>query len=319
MSDVLIGTRGSPLALWQANYIRQVISDRNRGVRVELKIIKTSGDQALLGPGRAALDKGMFTSEIENELLTGNVSLAVHSLKDLPTELPADLTIAAITTREDPAEALICKSAATLDALPQGATVLTGSLRRRGQLLHRRPDLSVQPVRGNVQTRLRKLDESDADAMMLACAGLMRAELADRITQRLDPTDFLPACGQGALAIEICSNDEQTRKLVAPLDDMPTRLAVTAERAFLAALGGGCQVPVGAYAREADGALLLTGMVSDLDGEELLRGSVAAVVDRVDAAEALGQALWHNLREQGAGQILARIAEQSQSLLEGDR
>ncbi|HDZ20972.1 hypothetical protein LCGC14_0253980 [marine sediment metagenome] len=311
MSGIVIGTRGSPLAMWQANHIRDAIVRRCPDQSVELKVIKTSGDQALLGPGRAALDKGMFTTEIENELLAGTISLAVHSLKDLPTDIPEGLSVTAITVREDPADAIIAKSALPLADLPAGAIVLTGSLRRRGQLLHCRPDLSVQPVRGNVQTRLRKLDESDAEAIVLARAGLVRADLDDRITQRLDPDEFLPACGQGALALEICCDNSPVQELLAPLDDMPTRLAVTAERAFLAALGGGCQVPVGAYARFSGGpdALTLTGMVSSLDGVTLLRATVAAPVATPAAAEALGQTLCEQLRDQGCEEILASITE----------
>ena len=313
MSGIVIGTRGSPLAMWQANHVRDAIVRRCPDRSVELKVIKTSGDQALLGPGRAALDKGMFTTEIENELLAGTISLAVHSLKDLPTDIPEGLSVTAITVREDPADAIIAKSGLPLALLPAGAIVLTGSLRRRGQLLHCRPDLSVQPVRGNVRTRLRKLDESDAEAIVLARAGLVRAKLDDRITQRLDPDEFLPACGQGALALEMCRDNSPVQEILAPLDDMPTRLAVTAERAFLAALGGGCQVPVGAYGRFAGGpdALTLTGMVSSLDGVTLLRATVAAPVATPATAEALGQTLCEQLRDQGCEEIIASITERS--------
>ena len=214
---------------------------------------------------------------------------------------------------------MISKNGGSLDDLPAGATVLTGSLRRRAQVLHRRNDLTVQPVRGNVQTRLAKLDESDADAMILACAGLARAELDGRITERLNPVEFLPACGQGALAIEIRDGDAGTHKLVAPMDDLATRLATTAERSFLSALGGGCQIPAGAYAQPTPDGLSLTGMVASLDGRDLLRASVAAAVDDPAETKALGQALCDNLHEQGADELLARIAEQSQSGLEGDR
>jgi hydroxymethylbilane synthase len=299
------------LALWQANYIRDALIAGDPQLQIELKVIKTKGDQALAEPLYGTLDKGLFTTEIEAELLAGSIAMAVHSLKDLPTELPAALCVAAITSRADPADALISK-AGPLDALPAGATVLTGSLRRQGQLLSRRPDLKVAPVRGNVQTRLRKLDESDAAATILAAAGLTRAALADRITERFDPTDFLPACGQGALAIEICRDDERTRGILAPLEHAPTRWAVTAERAFLADLGGGCLVPVGAYARFDDGnTLTLTGMVCDLTGEDLLRDTVAGRADGVDDAEALGRSLGARLRELGCAAILAKVAQQN--------
>ncbi len=311
MKSIVIGTRGSPLAMWQANHIQSEIMQRNPDLSVELKIIKTSGDQALLGPGRAALDKGMFTTEIENELLAGTIDLAVHSLKDLPTDIPDGLSVSAITVREDPADAIISKSGLGLDELPAGAVVLTGSLRRKGQLLARRPDLRVEPVRGNVQTRLGKLDESDAEAIMLARAGLVRAELDDRITERLDPAEFLPACGQGALGLEICTDNAAVRELLAPLDHMPTRLVVSAERALLSALGGGCQVPVGAYGRFTGGedTMTLTGMVSSLDGSQLLRETVAGPVVSPDAARALGETLCRQLRDKGCDEILAAITE----------
>ncbi len=313
MKPVVIGTRGSPLAMWQANFVRDAILQLDTSLTVELKVIKTSGDQALLAPGRAGLDKGMFTTEIENELLAGSISLAVHSLKDLPTDIPSGLSITAIAAREDPADAVIAKSKLPLAQLPPGAAVLTGSLRRTSQLLARRSDLIVQPVRGNVQTRLGKLADSDAEAIVLACAGLIRAGLADRITERLDPTQFLPACGQGALALEIRSDNDAMRELLSPLDDMPTRLAVSAERAMLAGLGGGCQVPVGAFGRFAGDAdtMTLTGMVASLDGAQVLRATVTGAVTNEAGAVGLGDELCQQLRDQGCGRILSAIAEQS--------
>lgn len=314
MSGILIGTRGSPLAIWQANYVRDAILAANEQLQVELKVIKTSGDK-LLEPGSSAmLDKGLFTKEIERELLDGSIALAVHSLKDLPTELPDGLVMGAITVRQDPADALICKTAEGLDAMHPGAKILTGSLRRGSQLLHRRPDLVVEPVRGNVQTRLRKLDESDAEAMILARAGLVRMGLDGRITERLDPVEFLPACGQGALAIEIRQDDSQMRDVLAPLNDPRTQLAVAAERAFLASLGGGCQVPVGAYARfdGPDDALMITGMIASVDGKRYLRETISAAVADVAAAEALGQSLGQTLCEQGGKKIVEEAIKQSE-------
>jgi len=305
---IRIGTRGSPLAMWQAQYVRDRIGEMHPGRTVELKIIKTKGDQAIAAQRYGTLDKGLFTSEIEGELLAGSIDLAVHSLKDLPTDLAEGLHLAAVTVREDPADALVSK-AGTLDELPAGATVLTGSLRRRGQLLHRRADLTVVPVRGNVQTRLRKLDESDAHAMILARAGLARCELAGRVTERLDPAEFLPACGQGALAIEVRRDDEAIAGVLSPLEHGPTRCAVTAERAMLTELGGGCQVPVGAYGRfEGDSNVLtVTGMVSSLLGRRRLVETVAGPVVDPAAAEALGRALGQRLRERGGDAILAEI------------
>jgi len=283
-----------------------------------LKIIKTTGDKALQSESFGTLDKGLFTKEIENKLLAGSIDLAVHSLKDLPTQLADGLAVAAITVREDPSDVLVSKTGRNLDALPVGTKVLTGSLRRRSQLLHRRGDLIVEPVRGNVQTRLRKLAESDADAMILASAGLLRLNLGDKITERLDPTEFLPACGQGALAIEIRQENSETRKILTPLDDPQTHLAVTAERAFLTSLGGGCQVPVGAYAQfdDHDNSLTITGVVASLNGERLLRKTTSAAVVDFTAAEALGQSLGEQLSKQGGREIVEEAIRQSQSSLE---
>ncbi len=301
------------MAMWQANHIRDAVLAHDNTLRIELKVIKTSGDRAIKAEFHGSLDKGLFTTEIENELFAGSISMAVHSLKDLPTELPDELVLGAITVREDPADVLICKTADSLNALPIGAKVLTGSLRRRGQLLHLRNDLDVLPVRGNVQTRLRKLDESDAEATILARAGLVRMDLGERITQRLDPIDFLPACGQGALAVEIRQDNRQMHTILEPLEDSQSRLAVTAERSFLASLGGGCQVPVGAYARFSNDnqTLVLTGMISSLCGKKLLRDTVSGCVGDEPSAAALGQSLSDVLSEKGSREILAEVLRQS--------
>jgi len=313
VSRVVIGTRGSALAKWQANFVRRALLATRDDLRVDLEIIRTKGDAILHVALHEMLDKGLFTKEIEAALLAGRIDLAVHSLKDLPTDLPDGLALAAIPAREDPADVLVSKHAATLDDLPPGAEVLSGSLRRRAQLLHRRSDLKVLPVRGNVQTRLRKLDESGAEGMILARAGLARLGLLDRATRRLDPNDFLPACGQGALAIEIRSDDPSTADLLKPLDDAFARVSVTAERTFLAALGGGCQVPLGAHARlDDDGsALTLTGMVASLDGRRLLRRTVSAPLAGPHGAEALGRQLADGLLADGCREILDEIAAQS--------
>ena len=306
MRRIVIGTRGSELALWQANHVRDALLAAHDGLEVDLEIIHTKGDLVLQTPLHKMLDKGLFTKEIESALLERKVDLAVHSLKDLPTELPGGLALAAIGKREDPADVLIGKTNDTLDSLPRGAGLLTGSLRRAAQVLDARSDLDVRPVRGNVATRLRKLDESDAAAIILARAGLVRLGLADRVTQRLDPERFLPACGQGALGIEIRDGDADVAELLVPLDDAPTRAAVTAERTFLAALGGGCQAPIGAFGRIAEGRrLILTGMVSSLDGSRLVRQTVTGSGD--DAA-ALGRALAEVVCHDGAREILDEIA-----------
>ena len=313
MSEIVIGTRGSSLALWQANHVRSVLEDLHDGLTVRLEIIHTKGDKILEVALHRMLDKGLFTKEIQNALLDGSVDLAVHSLKDLPTQAVPGLSVAAIPPREDPADALIGKDGGGLDAVPQGAEVLTGSLRRRAQLLHQRADLTVSTVRGNVETRLRKLDESDARAIVLARAGLVRLGLADRITARLDPAEFLPACGQGALAIETRADDTSVRELLRPLDDAAARAAVTAERAVLAALEGGCQVPIGAYAYVDGGTLNLIGMVANLDGTRLLRATGTAPLADDETAAALGQSVADELRGQGCQDILDEVARYLQN------
>ena len=238
MTLIVIGTRGSELALWQANHIRDCLLAGHSDVEVELEIIRTKGDKVLETPLHAMLDKGLFTRQIEDALLAGKVDLAVHSLKDLPTESPERLALAAVPAREDPADALISKDGLALADLPAGSAVLTGSLRRGAQLLHLRPDLELRPLRGNVRTRLRKLTESDAAATVMARAGLVRLGLDGHITERLDPTEFLPACGQGALGLQIRQDDAVVHDRLAFLDDPDARYAVSAERSFLAALGG---------------------------------------------------------------------------------
>ncbi len=314
MRRIVIGTRGSELALWQANHVRSALLAAHAGLAVEIEIIRTKGDRILDKALHQMLDKGLFTKEIESALLAGAVDLAVHSLKDLPTELPEGLVLAAVTEREDPADLLIAKSPTALDDLPRGASVLTGSLRRAAQILHQRPDIEVRPVRGNVATRLRKLDESDADAIVLARAGLVRLGLLDRPATRLDPAEFLPACGQGALGIEIRSDDGDLAQLLYPLNDATTRAAVTAERAFLADLGGGCQAPCGAYVRPGDdeASFEATGMVASLDGRRLLRRSVSAAPGQ--EPQAIGRALADALRQAGCIEILDRIAADEHGL-----
>ncbi len=315
MNRVVIGTRGSSLALWQANHVQDALKASRSDLEVSLKIIRTKGDEALHAPLHVMLDKGLFTRKIEETLLAGAIDLAVHSLKDLPTELPDGLVLAATTSRQDPADVLVSKDGQTLKTLGDGAKVLTGSLRRRAQLLHCRPDLRISSVRGNVETRLRKLSECEAQAIVFAHAGLVRLGLGERVTERLDPAQFVPACGQGALAIEIRCDDLSVREMLHSLDDLESRRAVTAERAFLATLEGGCQVPIGAYARETPGreTLALTGMVANLDGSRLLRKTIADAVTGVEAAKELGQRLAEELRKDGAQEILDEVTNLSQS------
>jgi hydroxymethylbilane synthase len=315
MKRIVIGTRGSDLALWQSNHVRCALLEAHEDLEVELEIIHTKGDLILQTPLHKMLDKGLFTKEIESALLAEQVDIAVHSLKDLPTELPQGLAVGAIGKRVDPADALIGKTDQTLSQLPHGAPVLTGSLRRAAQMLDVRSDLDIRPVRGNVATRLRKLDESGAVAIILASAGLVRLGLGDRITHRLDPEVFLPACGQGALGIEVRDGDSQVADLLSPLDDMPTRLAVTAERTFLSTLGGGCQAPIGAFGRISENdELLLTGMVSTLDGSQLIKQETKSSELTVQAAAALGAELAQSVCQAGAREILDEIAANAPKL-----
>ncbi|MGO8703854.1 MAG: hydroxymethylbilane synthase [Candidatus Brocadiia bacterium] len=317
MEACVIGTRGSPLAMWQADYVRRALIQAHAGLEVRIEIIRTTGDVLLEPPLARIGGMGVFTKEIENALLKRQVDLAVHSLKDLPTQLADGLRLAAVLKREDPADALVARDGRGLAQLPAGAKVLTGSLRRQAQLMHRRPDLKIAQMRGNVQTRLDKFDRSDASAMLLACAGLARLNLSGRITQRLDPAEFLPACGQGALAVEVRADDSRVAELCGALDDRATRLATTAERAFLAALGGGCLAPIGAYGRSPNGEekLVLTGMVARLDGSRLIQQTVAGAAREPDGAVALGERLAERLRAEGAEEILREIASKSATTL----
>ena len=320
MSRLVIGTRGSDLAMWQANFVRDALLGCSPDTQIDLKVIKTKGDRIMDTPLHQMLDKGLFTTEIENELRVGAIDLAVHSLKDLPTQLADGLMLAEVTIREDPADVLISKGGAGLADLRDGATIFAGSLRRRAQLLHARPDFKILPIRGNVPTRLRKFHESDTDGMLMASAGLVRLGLTGDISQRLDPAEFIPACGQGALAIEIRRDAAEIGDLLRPLDDAQARMAVTAERAYLGALGGGCQVPVGAYARNTEdgGELVIIGVVADLDGERLLKATARGVASDAAGAGALGLALAAELRDMGCQEILDDVIAQAQSQTEQD-
>jgi hydroxymethylbilane synthase len=309
MKRIVIGTRGSPLAMWQATCVRDALTAADPSLKVELEIIQTTGDRILGQPQQAAPEKGLFTKEIDYALLNGAINLAIHSLKDLPTEIPQGLSLAAVTRREDPADALISREGLTLDKLPQGAKVFAGSLRRKAQLLHYRGDLQVLPIRGNVGTRLRKFDESDAAGIVFALAGLKRLGLAHRVSQRLEPEEFPPGCGQGALAIETRSNDKDMAALVAGLDDAATRAATTAERALLAALGGGCMLPVGAYGRVGNGTLTLTGMIASADGAAYFKDAVSCPLDSGESARALGKALADKLLAAGADIVLRQVRQ----------
>ena len=260
MNLLVIGTRGSQLALWQAQFVKEQLENIYTGLDVQFKIIRTTGD-AFPERSITGLGKSVFTKEIDIALLEGEIDLAVHSLKDLPTELPDGLCIAAIPIREDPRDVLITATGLRLEDLLNGAKVGTASPRRKAQLLCMRPDLQVVDIRGNVDTRLRKLQDSDLDAIILAAAGINRLRKTEIITQFFEVERMVPAPGQGALAIEAREGDTAVAKLLEPLNDRQTAAAVTAERNLLAALGGGCQVPVGAYARYVDRELRLISTV----------------------------------------------------------
>ncbi len=297
MSDIRIGTRGSMLARWQAEHVKERLTAL--GHEVSLVVITTTGDRVLDRRLESVGGKGAFLKEIEEGLEARQVDLAVHSLKDVPTVLPDGLELCAILERADPRDALL-SSGAGLDDLPRGATVGTTSLRRQAQLRAVRPDLSLADLRGNVDTRIRRLREGRFDAILLAMAGLVRLGRADEVTEPLDPRRFIPAPGQGAIALECRADDAAVREAVASLDHPSTKRRVTAERAFLAALGGGCNVPLGAHAFEDGESLELIGLVARIDGSEVLRGE-----RRGAEAEEVGRSLAEELLSRGAGPLLA--------------
>jgi len=297
---IRIGTRASQLAQWQAHWVAGQL--RDQGATVELVDITTSGDTEQHGPVAGLGMQGVFTKEIQAAVLENRVDVAVHSLKDLPTEPIAGLILAAVPERENVADALVTGLANSLASLPQGASVGTGSLRRQSQLKSLRPDLQVAGIRGNVDTRLRKLDEGEYDAIILAAAGLQRLGLGQRITELLQPPQMLPAPGQGALGIECREADAQIRELLFGLEDADSRISIDAERSMLALLHGGCSVPVGAWGRVESGQLTLDGLVANLDGTKILRASAQG--DVTTAAE-VGRRVAEQLLEQGAAEIIA--------------
>jgi hydroxymethylbilane synthase len=298
-----IGTRGSPLALWQANYVADQLRALGSPQPVELVVVQTAGDQVRDVPLPLLGGEGAFTKEIQKALLTGAVDVAVHSLKDLPTVAVEGLILAAVPLRGPVGDVLVARSAARFDDLQRGATVATGSLRRRSQALFRRPDLRLVGIRGNVETRLRKLDEEGLDALILAQAGLERLQLRRVVTEVLDPAWMLPAVGQGALGLECRADDPATRAAVEPLDHLPSRQAVLAERALLRALGGGCQVPIGATSLVRDGGLMLRGAVLSPDGKERCEAEAAGPGSE---AESVGRQLAELLFQRGARTLLAQ-------------
>jgi len=300
MARLRIGSRGSQLALWQAHHISALL--REKGHEVELEIIKTTGDKITDVALAMVGTKGMFTKEIEEALAEGRVDLAVHSLKDLPTELSTGFEIAAITTRESTCDVFCSKKYASVDELPERAKVGTSSLRRQAQLKARRPDLDIHPLRGNVDTRLRKLEEGEYDAIILAAAGLNRLGKTQLVKQVISPDVMCPAAGQGALGIEIRAGDAATRQHLAFLDDPAARATTTCERALLNRLGGGCQVPIGASATMKNGRLHLEAIVAHPDGSQVLRESRDG-----DDPVKLGDAVGETLLNRGGDLILEEV------------
>lgn len=304
---VRIATRESLLALWQAEFIKAALERAHPGLAVELVGMTTRGDQLLDSPLSKIGGKALFVKELEQAMLENRADIAVHSMKDVPMEFPEGLGLAIICEREDPRDAFVSNHFASLDALPRGAHVGTSSLRRECQLKALRPDLTISSLRGNVQTRLRKLDEGQFDAIILAAAGLIRLELQDRIAQLLPVAQSLPACGQGAVGVETRTDDAELIALLQPLHDAATNRDVVAERAMNRRLEGGCQVPIAGYAidsPEQPGQLWLRGIVGSPDGKTVLRAEATAAPED---AEALGIGVAEQLLKQGAGQILDTV------------
>lgn len=298
-----IGTRGSRLALVQSEWVKTRIEAGYPHIRVELVRIKTAGDKILDSPLSKIGGKGLFVKEIEEALLDGRVDLAVHSMKDVPAELPDKLFLAAFPEREDPGDALISAEEYTLDRLPPKARVGTSSLRRTAQLLHMRPDLETVSLRGNVDTRLRKVESGEMHAVVLAAAGLRRLGLADRITQIIPPEVILPAVGQGALGLEARRDDHETIRVLDFLNHEPTEITVRAERAFLKELEGGCQVPIAGFARLEGERIWFKGMVAELDGSRVFKEQRIGATDR---PEAVGIACARSLLASGADKVLEK-------------
>ena len=302
-----IATRESPLAVWQADFVADQLKAATPSLDVQLVKLTTRGDKILDQALSKVGGKDLFVKEIEHALLDGRAQIAVHSLKDMPTDLPDGLQVTAYPEREDPRDAIVSTRGYTLDTLPHRAKVGTCSLRRAAQMLRRRPDLNIVPIRGNVQTRLKKLDAEGMDATLLAYAGLKRLEMPELATHVLDHEECLPAIGQGILAVETKADDAPTNEHVQGLDDSPSRSAATAERAFLHRLQGGCQVPIAGHATVNNGHLSLRGLVSSLDGQKVFEGTLEGPTSD---AERLGITLADELLGRGAKEVLASLMAQ---------
>ena len=304
---LVVGTRSSQLALWQADFVIGELAKKYPELVVEKRLMTTKGDKILNAPLAKIGGKGLFTKELETAMLEGEIDIAVHSLKDMPVVVPEGLVITAITQRADPGDAFVSSKYESFQQLPAGAKVGTSSLRRKAQLLHARPDLQIEDLRGNVNTSLRKMEEKNFDGIILACAGLKRLGFGDKIRQVLPQTMCLPAVGQGALAIECRQADKETRELLEFLNDRCTRLCTEAERGFLATVEGGCQVPVGVHAVSAEAGIRVEAVIASLDGSTLLRDALEAQVKDAQEARAVGVNLAEKLLARGGREILRSI------------
>lgn len=304
MKRLKLGTRGSPLALWQAKHVAGELKSELPSLDIEICIIKTKGDKILDVALSKIGDKGLFTVEIENALLAGEVDLAVHSMKDLPSFLAPGLALGAVLERENPQDVLLSSKGYTLATLPQGGILGTSSLRRISQLKAMRPDLRTVDLRGNVDTRIKKMVEQDLDGIILAYAGVMRLNFTDRISEMISLQSILPAVGQGAIAVEIREDDDYARQVLEVINDSFSNIATRSERSFLRELEGGCQIPVGALADVKEDVLYLEGMIASLNGQQMFKGSIAG---HWDQAEELGKKLAQNLLDMGGRAVLEEI------------
>lgn len=306
-NHIKIGTRKSALALWQAEFIKNELQRLNPSITVELVHFNTKGDRILEKPLAEVGGKGLFTAELETAMHAGDIDIAVHSLKDMPTELPQGLTLGAISKREVPYDALISPQYKTLDKLPKGARIGTSSLRRQAQLLHRRPDLKIEVIRGNVQTRLNKIETEGLDGVILAQAGLKRLGLDHQITQVFTADEMIPAVGQGALAIECRADDVEMLDMLSLIDDEPTRLAVEGERSFLNQLNGNCQVPMGVHGTIEKGQLTLKALIASTDGKTVYEGELSGPATK---SVMLGKNLAKALYEEGGKHIIETLVKE---------
>ncbi len=307
---IRVGSRDSVLAMWQTQFVVDRLQEVTDAYEFEIVSLKTKGDKILNVALSKIGDKGLFTRELEAGLLSGEIAFAVHSMKDMPTELPEGLAISSVLKRHNPADVLISERYASFADLPQGAKIGTSSLRRRAQILHQRPDLEIHDLRGNLQTRMRKMREEQFDGIILAAAGVERLGWQEQITEQLSYDLCLPAVSQGVIGVETRSDDQEIIELVRLVNDLETQWCVTAERALLKSLEGGCQIPIAAYAEHHDGQLTLEGLVGSLDGNVLVRDKLDGAVEQ---AAQLGQQLAQRLAEQGGQAILEEIRRELNS------